>query len=372
MRILIVANIPPYAKGGAETQARFLAEEFVALGHSVTVAGNEIPKNIHNENYSFNAVHIATLRSTKLSRGLSYFVSLAWYVLRNRKNFDVIYCRFLGEAALSVCVIKQFFRLDIPLVPCTACAGKMGDAEYVMQLPLSGYLINLINKHCNAINNISPKTGEELISIGIDSTLLKYFPNGIRFKNLKAKKAVSKVRKLVYVGRLVPQKAIPCLLDAVRLLVDEGLKFELHLIGDGSDREALELYVRENNFSEYVFFHGYIDNCLIAEHLPSYDIFVLPSLYEGFATATIEAMFSGLPAVVTMSGGPEYFVDAAVGRVCEPGNSSALATSLSEVLHLSDVELLEMGARGRQRVIERFNIKSIAKDYIELFEKLIK
>lgn len=371
MRILVIANIPPFVKGGAETQARLLAEEFIALGHSVTVAGHEIPDKKLSDDYLFDATHISTFRATKFTRGVSYFFSLAWLIFRNRNKFDVIYCRFLGETALSVCLVKHILKLDIALIPCTACAGRMGDAEYIKQFPFQKYLINLINRQCSAINNISPEIGNELTSLGVNPRLLNFLPNGIRINNVKPKKSISTIRKLVYLGRLTPQKAIPYLLDAVNLLTSRGEKLELYIIGDGPDREKLEEYTQLSHLSEYVYFCDHIDNKLIVEHLSSYDIFVLPSLYEGFATATIEAMLAGLPAVVTISGGPNYFVDDSVGRLCQPGDAKSLATALSELIRMNDTELLEMGARGQQRVIDKFNIKTIAKDYIKLFNQLV-
>lgn len=370
MRILILANIPPYAKGGAETQARFLAEEFVALGHEVTVAGHEIPDGISPDTFSFKTVPVPVWRKNRVSRALSYFISLAYYLLANRKNFDIIYCRFLGEAALSVCMLKQLFKLDIPLVPCTACAGKDGDAERVKNLPFYRSIVSVINRQCNAINNISPKIGEELADLGINPDLFRFFPNGIRLKDPKLKTTLSTPRKLVFLGRLAPQKAVPVLLDAIASLFKRKKQLELHLIGDGPDREMLEAYARSLQLEDQVFFHGHIDNDNIVEHLSHYDIFVLSSLCEGFATAVIEAMFAGLPAVVTISGGPDYFVDDQVGRLCPPGDSDALANALQELIDMDDDSLLALGRAGQQRVMERFDIRKIARDYTRLFDEL--
>ena len=367
MRILIIANIPPYSKGGAENQAKLLAEEFVSLGNVVTVAGNEIPKNISINEFSFRTKHLATFLPGRIGRAICYFSSLAWFILNNKNNFDIIYCRFLGEAALSICVLKRFFGVRLPLIPCTACAGAMGDAAFVKSLPFSGYLVKLINTQCNAINNISPKIGEELRSMGVDSHLLTYLPNGVRIYDFDKKESLNKVRKLVYLGRLVPQKGLIFLFEAIECLIQNGEKLELHIIGEGPDREEMERYVCGNTLRDCVFFHGHIDNNLVLYELLNYDIFVLPSLYEGFATSTIEAMLVRLPVLVTISGGPDYFVDDSVGRLCEAGSSEALTTTINELINLDDDVLLEMGKRGRERVIQRFDIKLIAEKYIDLF-----
>ncbi|GMQ78721.1 MAG: hypothetical protein BMS9Abin02_1254 [Anaerolineae bacterium] len=372
MNILVVSNIPPFVKGGAETQARFLAERFAERGHYVVVLGNNVQSDkIGYRGKEIRTQNIPALGWAKSLRAISYVVSLSVYILWHRRRFDVIYCRFVREAALTISMLKSLIPLSIRLVSCTACAGDMGDAAYVRRLPFSKCIISILNRHCDVINNISPATAEEFIVLGISRDRLRYIPNGIQVANSCIKKAQNPTRAFVYLGRLTRQKGLLYLLKAFNRVKRAGYRCSLHIIGDGPDRNFLEDVVRELELVDYVTFHGHIDNDQIAGALGRYDIMVMPSLYEGFCTAVIEAMNVGLPVIVTRSGGPEYFVDDVIGRVCDSGSVNKLAESMIELLMKDDEELLGMGRAAHERVRKKFDIERVADEYIELFRLLL-
>ena len=103
--------------------------------------------------------------------------------------------------------------------------------------------------------------------------------------------------KLVTNGRLVHQKGYDRLLPIIKRLIDEGYNISLTILGEGSDRSALERYITVNNLNNYVSLPGFVDNpySIMAQH----DIFVCSSRSEGYSTAVTEALILGLPVVTT-------------------------------------------------------------------------
>jgi len=88
--------------------------------------------------------------------------------------------------------------------------------------------------------------------------------------------------------------------------------------------------------------------------------------------AVAEAMSYGLPVVVTAAGGPEYYVDHRVGRVCPAGDVDALADALKEMIRMPLDALQTMGKAARILVNRHFNIENTADQFLDLFYNLLK
>ncbi|MCX0339647.1 glycosyltransferase [Acinetobacter radioresistens] len=107
--------------------------------------------------------------------------------------------------------------------------------------------------------------------------------------------------KIICVGRLEGEKGHINLLKAVSQL-DDVSKYEIHIIGDGSQKNKLEIFARDNNLS--VIFYGSITNRdQLFSLLAKSDVFVIPSLTEGMPRALLEAMAVGLPCIGSKVGG---------------------------------------------------------------------
>ena len=375
MNILVIANIAPFETGGAEVQVRGLAEAWLKQGHRVTVVGNRIPSctiTVDNSEHVLNCVHIPTILTNRFTRAFSYVLSLSCFLIKKQKNNDIIYCRFLREAALVIAVLKKFHIVSIPFVICPACSGVQGDVSFVKKIPVSQNLSILLNKTCDYFNSISPKISEELINFEIDKKKITHIPNGVflSLKNVQSKN-VSDSKSCVFVGRLTEQKGLPYLIEAIHVLSRKNYHLNLTIIGEGPDRKKNEELVRRFNLQDQVFFFGKVVHEEIADQLSKHDIFVLPSLYEGHPNALLEAMSVGLPSLVTKCGGSEYFVDNSVGRVAEAGNAESLAKALQELLELSEEELHAMGLAAQERVKKNFDINVIAEQYLQLFKQLV-
>lgn len=141
--------------------------------------------------------------------------------------------------------------------------------------------------------------------------------------------------RLLFVGRLEPEKGLPVLIRCVALLKAESKRVHLDIVGSGVEEGSLHKLIHDVGVTEDVTFHGYVPygKSLFA-HYHEADVFVLPSLSEGVPTVLLEAMAFGLPIIVSRVGGCKYVIkDRDNGLLVDPGSVSALSEAITELIN---------------------------------------
>ena len=174
---------------------------------------------------------------------------------------------------------------------------------------------------------------------------------------------------LLSVARLAPDKGLPILLEAVARTVDEGLDITLEIVGDGPDRAALEARSRDLKLGERVRFAGAIGRDRIQEHYQAAGAFCLSSFAEGVPVVLMEAMALERPVIAPrVMGIPELVEDGVSGLLVGPGNVDALAGAIRQLAKASPTERARLGAAGRARVRERYELADSARQLETLFK----
>lgn len=170
---------------------------------------------------------------------------------------------------------------------------------------------------------------------------IEVVPNGIDTKKFNFDKYESREKlgldhdkKIVlFVGRLEPVKGLKYLIEAISILKDTK-NLELIVVGNGNEKHKLERLAEDLKLNENVTFAGKISNKKIPEYMAAADMFVLPSLSEGFPVVLLEAMAAGLPIVTTkVKGLPEIIEDNVNGLLVLPKNPEELADKINLLLN---------------------------------------
>jgi glycosyltransferase involved in cell wall biosynthesis len=185
----------------------------------------------------------------------------------------------------------------------------------------------------------------------VPSKKIFVLPNGIDYQKFY-KSAISKHYsndKPMIIGtvcRLEPQKGLSYLLLAMKIILAKFPDTRLEIVGDGSLLGELQDFSKKLGISNSVFFFG-----KFAEVIPFYnrmDIFVLPSLYEGFGIVLLEAMASGVPVVATnVDGIKEVVIDGDSGMLIAPRKPESIANAVIKIIENPQLasDLAEQGLK---------------------------
>jgi len=155
--------------------------------------------------------------------------------------------------------------------------------------------------------------------------------------------------KLLYVGRISKEKDLPLLADAFQELYRSHREVQLIMVGDGPYLTEL----RGKMQGVPCTFTGYLEGEDLAKVFASCDLFVFPSTTDTFGNVVLEAQASGLPVVVTDTGGPhENIVPGVTGLVVDAHSSESLLSAIRWFIR-SPQALRQMGRAARQVVEER-------------------
>jgi glycosyltransferase involved in cell wall biosynthesis len=170
------------------------------------------------------------------------------------------------------------------------------------------------------------------------------------------------------VGRLVPAKGQHVLLAAIAKLRASGRNLRLRLVGDGPDRESLELAAGRFKITDAVVFEGAVNQDRIRDLYATADVFALASFAEGIPVVLMEAMAMEIPCVSTwITGIPELIRDSIDGLLVPPSDIDGLAAAIA--LLMDDDELrARLGEAGRRRVIEKYNLRPNVARLAEIFD----
>jgi len=170
------------------------------------------------------------------------------------------------------------------------------------------------------------------------------------------------------VGRLTKVKNQKNLLLAFERTLKAAPESVLLIAGRGESENELKGLASQLGIADKVHFLGFRTD--IPQVLASLDIFVLPSLREGFGLALVEAMCTGLPVIASKVGGiPEIFGEADVGTLVEPEDIEGLAGAMIRYCQFSEEELCQLGRCARERVLENFTSTAMIKQYENLYRE---
>ncbi len=167
-------------------------------------------------------------------------------------------------------------------------------------------------------------------------------------------------------GRLSKVKNQRAMIEAFSTVAERIPESILVLAGKGELEQDLKTCIKTKGLDSRVFLVGYCSDMPL--FLNSLDVFLLPSLREGFGLALVEAMAAGRPVIASAVGGiPEVVGDGAFACLVDPHDVTALAEAMCAFASLPEAERLALGEQARMRAVNEFNAARMVAGYAALY-----
>lgn len=306
------------------------------------------------------------------------------YKYRNRKQLEkilrkrkvrLIHARF-GTLGVDLLGIKK--RLKIPLL--TSFHGSDLPTNRKRKVSYRKKL-KLLFKKGDAFTVPSHDMKKILIRHGCPKKKIYVQYSGINVREFTfSRRSLFRGEKTIVlsVGRLVEKKGMKYLLDAFSQVRRHIPNAELRIIGDGPLRKKLQRQARKNGMENRVKFLGKLPHEEVRREMGKAHIFVLASItakegnQEGIPNVLKEAQACGLPVVSTWHGGiPELVEHRKTGYLVPERSKKALARAMIRLMKNPE-QWGSMGRRGREKVIDSFNMRKQIRKLEKLYRKLIK
>lgn len=362
MKIAEVVSTFPPVLGGMENVSFHNALELARRGHKVTVFTIDYRRGPYHDPPDFDIVRL----SSPLVHGAGGVFPQLYSKL---KAFDIVHLHYPFFGGAEYVYLSSLFRKQKYFLTyhCDAYGDSLG-----RRLIISLYELVLRERILNRANRIGALTLAHLRSSRagkfVDWNKVIELPNGVDTElfhpggkdeslvhryNLKGKFVV------LFVGRLQECKGLHVLIDALSMIKDERVC--LLVVGGGYSDKAYRRHVAERSLEGRVFFAGpKSPNEDLPRHYNLGDLFVLPSTYmESFGLAVLEAMASGIPAIVSSLPGPSQLVDEGRdGMIANVGDAQDLKTKI-ENLAKEDGKRRTMGLAAREKAVSKYGWNQI-------------
>jgi len=173
---------------------------------------------------------------------------------------------------------------------------------------------------------------------------------------------------LLFVGRLTKQKSVVTLIKAIKELKKKNLKkrFKLIIIGDGNMKESLMKLSEDLGVRKNIQFMG--EQKDINEYYLKADIFVLPSIWEGFGIVILEAFSAKVAVIASNIEGPAEIIKNKInGLLFEPEDYVQLSEKLMELINNKKLRI-KIANNGHKSFTKKYHIDSYVKKLIKLYE----
>ena len=365
----ITMFIAHMALGGSQRVCINLANEFVKNGNKVNIIvldlNNDVNSHLLDERCHVHSLNVKRIRYAALP--------MIHYIKKNKPKFILV---FGNEMTIVLNKLRQLHLVKTHIIVRVLNNLNISlSKEDHISLIVENYLKNQqkqlrnvdhVIAQCNGMgemlleNRLVEKENLTTIYNPVSSELLEKTA-AIRLPFAKRNK--ERVREIVFIGRIDPQKNLSHLLTAFALVHNKNPLTKLRMIGKGNVVDSMKELVDKLGIKEAVSFEGVRKD--IEQIYATADMVVLSSEYEGMPNCLIEAIGCGIPIVsYDCPLGPAEIVQNQLnGFLVEYNNKEQLAECMEEALsHDWDEDTIK-------KTSEKFCVQEIAKQYMEIFNK---
>jgi len=394
-RILFVTESFWPVLGGGETHIRDLAGRLVARGFGAHVLTRRTDAGWAPRE-SAGGVEITRVGPVGPGRAKKYALALRVLpaLCRLARRCDVLVVR--GTRVLGLPGLLAGSWANRPVVLQPEVNGELSGEVYTwgtaLQRPAPRRIVSALVRMRNLFFHdaaagvaMSRLIADELARASFPPERIAHIPHGVATERFRPRPPQEKAALrealglpadalvITYTGRLLRGKGLEALVDAFARVAANDSRARLMLVGSGagqalSNEDELRARVSDLGLAGRVTFTGRVD--AVEDCLGASDVFAFPSEFEALGLSLIEAASCGLPCVGTRTGGiVDVIEDGRTGVLVPPADVDALAAALEALLADPD-RRAALGARGRERVRERFDVERSVDRYHALFEEL--
>ena len=373
-RVAMISATYYPALGGIASQLTAVAPALQAMGFEVHIVTKQQANRPAFEKIDDVTIHRLATPGPRALASLAFVVQALFCLRRLRP--DVIHAHELFLPTTTAVAAKMLTNSPI-LVTAHAGGPCLGEVARLKKSFLSGGRLALLRNQVDIFVAISRLIDTEMAAVNIPAKRRVVIPNGIdmtRFvalndadkQALRGRLGVSDQPIVVFTGRLASEKRVNHLLEIWPTVRAHYPKALLWLVGDGPEEATLRQAATPG-----VALIGAVAN--VIPYLQAADLFVLPSVSEGFSLSTLEALATGLPVIATPVGAiPDFITHGENGWIVPPDDVTALQTAV--VTLLGDATLRRhLGGHARMRVVNEYSLPAVvaqlAATYAELASK---
>lgn len=213
-----------------------------------------------------------------------------------------------------------------------------------------------------AVGERAARMTEEIV--GLPDGSVRTIHNGVPVVPIGPRDPVASGPVVGAVGRIAEQKGLDDLVRALPSLIDVTAV----IVGDGPERPSLEALATSLGVSDRLVITGWVDDP--RSYLSTFDVYCLPSRFEGFPLAVVEAMLAALPIVACDVGSvAEAIQEGETGLLVPPEDDVALAGALRRLLYDRDLAR-RLGEQARSVAEDRFTADRMARAYENLYDEI--
>lgn len=354
----VIGGIEQCAKNVAERQPRDI-EVFVVTGGVKGVPAREKVKNCFVFRYS--PIKLSSFHTSWIYITTSFpFIFFNSFYIAKKYKVDVIHCYgFIGSVigyVISKLISRPFISTEQGLTEANNSGVRMA----------TKFFRGMVYRRASLCIASSKAVAEEFYGLGVGK--VKIIPNGVDLNIFSNKRKDSSNKcTLLTVGRLEKVKGHSHLINAFSEIIKEIPRARLVVIGDGSERKNLERQAMGLGLSDYIEFKGEVEHDQLPPFFNQADVFIMPSLSEGFGIVAIEAMASGLPVIASRVGSLVDIIEHKVtGFTIEPKNSRAIREYVINIL--KDKDLHRRISDNASRYARKYSWDTIAQKMTVIYK----
>jgi len=304
MRIALIYDmIYPYTIGGAEVRNYSLAKRLIEQGHEVHLYGVKLwkgPAIIKKDGIFIHGIcHYTQKYNFKGNRSIFEPIKFSFYVFKSliKEKFDIIDCSAFPYFPAFSCKLYSILR-NTPLVITWHEVWMDYWYEYLGWIGVFGIVIEkIVSKLTKNIVSVSNKTKNNLVKLGVNKKHISVVYNWVDIKEIEAIKKSKEEFDIIYAGRLMKHKNIDILIKSVYLAKKEFPEIKAVIIGDGPEKAKLKALTKNLRLEKNIEFMDFMLKEKVYGFMKSSNLFILPSVLEGFGIIVIEANACGLPVI---------------------------------------------------------------------------